>query len=386
MRFTEEYEAYCSEFTDAPEIFHRFSAYFLVSSVLGRKAFLTLGDRRLFANLWLILVAPSSFYHKSTSLNIARRILDHVNEGFAFPNEFSKEKILETFQKQPEGAFFFDEAASLFEGIRREYNRGAEAMLTTLYGGGKYKRVTGIQEEKIITVEDPYINIIAASTIPWLVDTVSLSSMTGGFLPRFIFLPATERTKIFPFQPKANVFKMNALVSMLGDIASRCVGEMEFDEDARASHSAWYMNYVATHETKDKKVQPFLSRLADDYVFKLAIICACDRGEFPRITMAALTESRLAVELVAHRFQEVLADEMGTTTFQKNILRVTRIIKDSPEPVSLRQIYHKTRLSKFEMAQVIDTLIDSETIEKITVNPHTKPSHAFIIHGQESRI
>lgn len=379
MRFTEEYEAYCKEFTDAPEIFHRYCAYFLISSVLGRKAYLSTGDRRLFPNLWIVLVAPSSFYHKSTSLNIARKILDHVNEGFPYPNEFSQEKMLQIFQKQPEGAFFFDEAASLFGMLSKDYNRSAEAMFTTLYGGGKYRRVTGIKEEHEIVVTDPFINILGASTIPWLVDTVSLSSMTGGFLPRFLFIPATERSKILPFQPKASTFRMNQLISMLGSIASNFTGEAVFTPDAISAHHEWYLKYVTAHESENSKVQPFLSRLADDYILKLAIIISCDRGEFPHISLPAFTEAKLAVEFIARRFKDVLADEIGNTPFQRNMSKVLKIIKaGNGSPVLQSFIYRKSKLQSREIHQIIETLIESCEIEQVPVDSETRPATAYI--------
>ena len=377
-RFSEEYQAYCKEFTDAPEIFHKYCAYFLISSVLSRKAYIVTGDRHLYANLWIVLVAPSSFYHKSTSLNIARKILDHVNENFAYPNEFSQEKMLQIFQKQPEGAFFFDEAASLFGMLSKDYNRSAEAMFTTLYGGGKYRRVTGIKEEQEIIVSDPFINILGASTIPWLVDTVSLSSMTGGFLPRFLFIPATERSKILPFQPKASTYRMNQLISLLGQIASKCAGEAVFSPQATSAHHDWYLRYVTHHEQETPKVQPFLSRLADDYILKLAIIISCDRGEFPNITLQAFTEAKHAVEFIARRFKDVIADEIGNTPFQRNVSKVLKIIKSANGvPVLQSFIYRKTRLQSQEIHKIIETLIASSEIEPVQLNSETRPATAY---------
>ena len=145
------------------------------------------------------------------------------------------------------------------------------------------------------------------------------------------------------------------------------------------------MNYVQIHEAKDKKIQPFLSRLADDYILKLALLIAVDRSEFPHITIPALTEARPAVEWIARRFEDVLADEIGNTPFQRNVSKIMRAIKASNgSPATLSYLYQRTRFSKRQMDQVLETLLESHQVKELRLQGTMKSISALVLNHEES--
>ena len=63
------------ETTDAPDEFLAASGLQLISSVLGNQSHIMFGSSKINPHLWMVLVAPSSYYRKTTALNLTRRAL-----------------------------------------------------------------------------------------------------------------------------------------------------------------------------------------------------------------------------------------------------------------------------------------------------------------------
>src|SRR5690606_28183816 len=58
--------------TDAPYQYHVFSAFALMASLLGRRVWVRDGAGKLYPNLFVLLLGPSSLYRKSTCIGIAQ--------------------------------------------------------------------------------------------------------------------------------------------------------------------------------------------------------------------------------------------------------------------------------------------------------------------------
>ena len=101
QRFTDSYTEYAGEFTDAPKMFHRFMSYFLISTAVRRKAYVVQGHKRIYPNLWMVLLAPSSLFHKSYALSVAGDILRAAITGMTRTNEWSHERPLADLRKRP---------------------------------------------------------------------------------------------------------------------------------------------------------------------------------------------------------------------------------------------------------------------------------------------
>ncbi len=213
--FSRQFVDYASEFTDTPPLFLQWGALFTLSAVLGRKAYMELGDRQQTANIWLVFIGPSSI-GKSTPLRIARSIIEDVSPDLFMAQEWSHEKLIEDISKKPHSILFYDEARTFFDTCSKDYASGAMSALTTLFEEPNYKRTT--KKEGPIEINDAYILFSAASTPEWIAEGMKgkNSAVMSGFLPRFLFIQAPKtQSRILPFQPLANQTKKQALVDRL---------------------------------------------------------------------------------------------------------------------------------------------------------------------------
>jgi len=350
-------------------LFHTYVAYWLISCVLERRVFLAQGDQQILPNLYIVLLAPSSLYHKSTAIHSGVKILNAVKPDFLYPQEYSHEALIDVIKDKPAGSFFYDEISSLLELSKKDYAGGIMALLTTLYSGGIYRRKTGTKD---ITIQDPFVNIIGASTINWLKTSVRGQDIMGGFLPRFLFIPQTERTKILAFQPPADVMKRNHLVNELGKYL-KVEGEAKYTPEAVAAYSKWYSEFIRNAEGQDEKLMPFLHRLVT-YCHKLALILSVDRGEFPNITLQAHTEAKLRIGYIARLLDETIIQGLGLNQFQRDVLRAENLIKSrNSEGISNSDVLRALKISAKDWDGISRTLVESEKIKLEQVVGHGRP-------------
>ena len=110
MDFVNDYMEYASTLTDAPDEFHNFMALGILSTVIGNQAYIPFGTNRIYPNLWIILLAQSSFFRKSTSLTLGTRLLRDMHKGgLILPDEFSREQLVQNLAKQSRGLFVWSE-------------------------------------------------------------------------------------------------------------------------------------------------------------------------------------------------------------------------------------------------------------------------------------
>src|SRR3989304_3083624 len=94
MSFLKAYTDYASRLTDAPPLFHLWTGIGLLATALGNEAFVWNWGRRICANMWIVLLAPSGVLRKTTALNIGQSVLLEQTAGVAdrlWPSEWSFE-------------------------------------------------------------------------------------------------------------------------------------------------------------------------------------------------------------------------------------------------------------------------------------------------------
>ena len=82
------YLDYVSSTIDSPDIYHITSAILIISLLLERKVYFQFGTQQIYANIWAVIVAPSTTYRKSSSINIAKNFIRTWFSKYLFPEEF----------------------------------------------------------------------------------------------------------------------------------------------------------------------------------------------------------------------------------------------------------------------------------------------------------
>ena len=132
MSFTDDFVVYARESTDSPESLLWWGGILAISSALGRNVYFKHGRHSQFANLWLLLVGPSSI-HKSTALDLMLDLAKEINQDIEYPQDWSTQSLFLDIQRMPHGMFLYDEAKQFFDICSQTYNVGAVSMITSLF-------------------------------------------------------------------------------------------------------------------------------------------------------------------------------------------------------------------------------------------------------------
>lgn len=189
-KFLRQYVESAQQVTDAPMVFLLFSGIGLLSAINNKFYFHY--PRKTPLNLYLLLLAPSTFYRKSVTIDIGNDYLEAVNPDLCFPESFTSEALLEILTKRSRGLLSWRELIQVKEfQFGSDYNRGLPSLLTDLYD---FKPVVRrwTKGEGETRIENPTISILAAGISTWLVENLKKVDFLGGIWTRFLFIPAPE--------------------------------------------------------------------------------------------------------------------------------------------------------------------------------------------------
>lgn len=356
--FFGQYISYGRQATDCPDTFHWFVSYCVASAVIGRNIHFPFGDNNIYPNLWLILLAPSSEYRKSTALGIGLGILRKVNPTLVLPSRFSEEKFLEDLAQNPCGLICFFEFKSLLDLIKKDYNAGLKSLLTELYD------CPDIMSRKTkggeFTIERPCLNIMAATTLEWFLNSCREDDFSGGFLARYLFVPVVQKGKDMPIPPPADQQQKQAIVIELLEI-QKVRGIMSLSPSARKLHDEWYMKAKA--RCKIPQFRGIYSRL-QIYLLKLAMIHSVVVNKSTVIKDASIKEASHLVDWLTKQFEELATDQFAFSKFEKQRNKVLHLIRSGK--TSRRNLLQFSNLKAREFDDVIKTIIETGQITQRT--------------------
>ena len=356
--FLEEYIEYASELTDAPIFFHNFVALSLLSTVISNKIFFMFGDQKIYPNLWIILIAPSSHFRKTTCINIGKRLL---NPTLILPSEFSHEAIVELLEYKPTGCFFFSEFMSLMGLLQRDYMAGVKAFLADIYDSPELYRRT--LKRKDIEIKNVCINFLSATTKEWFTKSLKESDLMAGFMPRFLLVPALIKERDMSIPPAVDIERKDKLYHRLQVFENGVVtGQMLLSDEAKQRYHEFYIKY--------KKFQhPLLDaffRRFEIYCIKFAMLYEKNKDKKSNIiSQESMTEAINNINWISKQLINLCENELTFTKFQENSQKVIKYLKSKNNIVSRVDLLNNIRLSTKELDEVLNTLLQSEKIRLI---------------------
>lgn len=357
MSFIKDYVEYASELTDANINFHTFVGLSILSTTLSNKNFFMFGDQKIYPNLWIILIAPSSQFRKSTCINIGKRLLDH---SLILPSEFSHEALVELLAKKPRGCFFFSEFMSLMGLLQREYMSGVKALLTELYDSPEYfKRIT---REKETEIKNVCLNFLSATTKEWFLKNTKESDMMAGFLPRFLFIPAWSKEQDLPIPPAVDEEKRRNLYDNLQSFNNVKTGQMKLSDEAYQEYKEFYIKY----KTHQHDILDAFFRRFEIYCIKFAMLHEKDKNKQSNIiSRESVKEATNNVNWITRQLIALYNEEFAFTQFQANTQKFVKFLKSRGGRASRVDVFNYTHLRKIEIEEIIKTLIVGEKLQII---------------------
>lgn len=364
------YQEYASKYTDAPAEFHKYVGLSMIAAAIGNKAYFRFGDMTIYPNLWVIILAPTSLFRKSTVIKMGTSILSRSSTTTLYPNEFSIEKLLEVIKESPTGLFVLYEFITFMSLLNRDYMAGAKSMLTEFFDVPEEfcRKTMG----KDFMIKKPVINILAATTADWFLEQVNERDIDAGFLPRFLYVPSIAKIKTMALPPAVNTEEKAVLAkglsAIVGTITNANInGEIEFaiSPTAKELYENWYSKHekLITHDKQRYKT--FMNRHSI-YIIKLAIIYQCiieiTQGE-NAISAEAMTLAIRDVDHLGNKIKELCDQEMAFTRDDKHKMKIRKIIQGCPQGISQNDLLRRSGMLAKQLSLVLETLVEESRIE-----------------------
>lgn len=219
MGFIEDYVEYHSLLTDAPDIFAKMEAMFMIGSVMGIR-FKNPLNTEVLHNFFMFFVAPTSRMRKSTSLKLMTRLLRDVGVS-ELPGEVTPESIIKSLKENPHSVYIKDEFGSELAKMSRKNSYMGNFMDVMCKLWEEYEKYTRntIGEGDII-VTNPYLSAMLATTDDRFEQYARNDFVMSGFLPRvFMIFPDDQDRK--PFKPLYYPSRDGTVSSRLDELKSR---------------------------------------------------------------------------------------------------------------------------------------------------------------------
>jgi len=288
--FTDLYVSYCKDQTDAPVIYHKFISYFIVSSIVNRNAYVPFGFRRLYPNLFMLIIGPSTLKRKSWAQDIGLDLIRSINSNLMIYETSSRQSFLAEMadeERTPRecGVVALDELKGFIEKSKGKHFQGFIQDLASMYTGQRIKYRRGVKNKKEgdnevdhIELNNPFLNLSACCSFDWLTESIQASDIFGGFFARFLWVISNEPNLNPMLWPgSSDPEKRRSLINKLQSIQSALVGaEFKPSEAALAVWGDWYRSFRL--KTQNSRWDANYERLTA-IAMKLALLNAIIRLE-----------------------------------------------------------------------------------------------------------
>jgi hypothetical protein len=196
-----------------PALFHESAGLWLLSLAIARRLKVAMPHGDIYPNLFLLWVAPTTVYTKSTGLTVAREIAEDAVPHLLLSSEFSPEGLLDDMSGKPPAnlnelpesqrnawnqsqkyssrrGLVLDEASSLFANLKRDHNIGLSEALMRFYDCSNHSGRT--RGRGLVVVKDSYMSFIGATTEISLRQADVNTLWQSGLWPRFGLIVPTE--------------------------------------------------------------------------------------------------------------------------------------------------------------------------------------------------
>lgn len=400
---------YGDDVSDAYPEFWYGGALHLLSVLSDKKLFLILRQMTVYPNLYIILTGKSSSSRKTTAVDKTEAILNRVKLDTItskVPTEFSPEAFIEHMDANNHAPWIRDEAAGVLEAMRKTYMAGFKDAMMQIYDCKPYYRKLRTSAKKNtkteFNVDDPYLNLLWATTDTALAKNTDTNDTLSGFMARFLYhFPQRKRDKWLPLEEGTalnsaletvvlnHLHLINKMVMELGDgmgqqeLDGEEPGRMHLSKEAAEFWIDWQRKREAeADDTNDSDVMQIYSRLAPT-VAKLAILFEVGAPDFdPKkpIRLEFVVEACRQVDEYYLPTAKAVYDTVGADSEKNVIDKIIRFLKKHNDHATRRQISRHTKIKARELEEYLETMLGDGTVEEKEVKGETgRPSVCIIL-------
>lgn len=307
---------------------------------MQRKLYMDAGYFQVHSNMYVVLVAPPGRSRKTTALMIGKRVLKSVLDYGQEINFSTQASSVAALVKQMAAIQNKDHQSLTAISLELGSLLGSKStemvdFLVDIFDCNPDwdKQTVSRGMEKI---ENPWLNLIAATTTQWMGDNMSSTIVEGGFVGRTIFVFADVRKRIaFPELTDEQKKLRVALAHDLAHIAS-LKGQFTFDPAAREAFRYWYEEVREDELNLDPRLAGYYER-KHIYVLKLAMclrIAEKDSLILQEMDIATALDYLRLTEPGMHRAFSAVGKNIHST----ELMRIKEQIERSTKGMTFKQV------------------------------------------------
>lgn len=329
------YVEYARKMTDAPLAFHVAGGLAAMAGAIGSNVFWKGGGgREQWPNLYVLLLAPSGVFRKSTSVDLPTYPLGNAVPGVILDREFSPEQFIRNLADHPTSVLKESEFGSLLERMKSSYMQGMKQRLTDLFDcQDTYDRTLRGAEGRgeRIRIIKPALTILAASTLDWLVESLTETDMRSGFMPRFLFIAPTVKETEPPggYWAEGDPQAVALITRHLAQMSKMKRAELSFKQ-VRRRIVTWTTDHSTFAESGNApdELMGLYSRLGHHLAKVCALITISDEGIAPsyQVTEDAAERAIAFMEWVLAGTSRVFEERVTFSKFEQQAQKALRFI------------------------------------------------------------
>ena len=383
--FIQRFMAYGTDISDAYIEYWFAGALFSLAVVADKKIKLVLRQGTQYPNLYVSINGKSSLARKSTVVDKTEamlcQVLVHIMQALV-PTEFSAEAFTEHMSDHNHAPWIRDEAAGVLSLMKKDYMRGFKDSLMQLFDCKPFFRKLRTSQRKNakteFRVDDPYLNLLWATTDASLGANTDQNDTLSGFLARFLFFfPTGKKLKWLPLEEGTalNSIFEEAVRRQLSEIADKirdlpeCTA-LHFSQEAAAYYTEWQR--VREEEwtaSNDGNAMQIYSRLAPTVV-KFGMLFELGSTDFDVSRPIRLEFIEEACRLVDSYFMptaRAVYDLVGVNAEKNVIDRIIAYLKKHNGKATRKAILRDIKIKSKEFEEYLATMIESGMVEIKTV-------------------
>lgn len=291
--------------SEAPTSFNFWTGVATVAGALERKVWIDEIKYRWYPNFYILLISPPGVATKSSTISVGMRLLRNLPDVRFGPASMTWQGLARGLQEGQVMIPMLDPSIPLLNqefspmsaltcevselGTFLDMGDGQmQSILIELWDGkdGAWERWLSTAENT--RIENPWINVIGATTPTWLASNFDDLTIGGGLTSRIVFVYAEEKAQLIPYiSEMINIKNYDQLEEdLIHDLKEihKMRGSFTLSPEAKILGAEWYdMNWTNPEEHLKGRLSGYRAR-KQTHIHKLAMILSASESDDRIIT------------------------------------------------------------------------------------------------------
>lgn len=359
--------------SEAPAAFHFWTGVSTIAAVLQRKVWIEENAFQWTPNFYIIFVGPAGIATKSTTIRLGSRLLQEIDSVFFGPNSLTWQRLAEALAEAQANHPYEG------EGVNQKYlemscitctvselgtfldpgDRKLIDVVTDLWDAQEGRWIHGTITRGSTTIQNPWLNIIGATTPSWLKTNFPESMIGGGLTSRIIFVWGDKKVRLIPYphliQPSAEFKKIEEdLVHDLKEM-NEMIGQYHLTAEAIKWGKEWYIKHWGKKppHLSSERFEGYMAR-KQTHLHKLAIVIAASQRNELTITLEDLQTANKGITLIEKDMLRVF-DSIGATSQSQHVITMVKLL-----------MVHGGHMDELELWKNMEKQLTRDEFEKAT--------------------